>query len=279
MPELPEVETVRRALAARLVGRRIVGAETRRPDLRSALPPDLGARLAGRRVTGIGRRAKYLLITLDDGAAVIVHLGMSGRLLLRDDAPEPGPHDHVILAADDGMRVYFNDARRFGLLTMTDAKDLARHPLLKNLGLEPLDDGFDAAALAGMLAGRRTSIKAALMDQGLIAGLGNIYVCEALFGAGVSPRRRAGGLGGERVARLTAAIKEVLVKAIAAGGATLRDHRRPDGELGYFQHDFTVYGREGEACPGCACSLAQTGGIRRIVQAGRATFYCPRRQR
>lgn len=279
MPELPEVETVRRALAPRLVGRRIVSVEARRPDLRSALPRDLGARLVGRRVTEIGRRAKYLLIALDDGAVVIVHLGMSGRLLLRDGAAQPGPHDHVILGTEGGTNVYFNDARRFGLLTLSDAKNLARHPLLKNLGPEPLGEGFDAGALAGLLAGRKTSIKAALMDQGLIAGLGNIYACEALFGAGVSPKRRAGSLGRERVARLTAAIRHVLSRAIAAGGATLRDHRRPDGGLGNFQHDFTVYGREGEPCPGCDCVLARTGGIRRIVQAGRSTFYCPRRQR
>lgn len=279
MPELPEVETVRRALAARLVGRRIVSVETRRPDLRSALPRDLAGRLEGRCVARIERRAKYLLIALDDGAVVIVHLGMSGRLLLHDDAPKPGPHDHVILGADDGTSVYFNDARRFGLLTLTDAKGLAGHPLLKDLGLEPLDEGFNAAALAKLLAGRKTSIKAALMDQGIVAGLGNIYVCESLFGAGVSPRRRAGSLGRGRAASLTAAIKDVLARAIAAGGATLRDHRRPDGELGYFQHDFTVYGREGEACPGCDCKPAKTGGIRRIVQGGRSTFYCPRRQR
>ena len=210
---------------------------------------------------------------------LVAHLGMSGRLLLREDAPAPGPHDHVILGADDGCRVYFNDARRFGLLTMTDSARMGRHPLLKDLGLEPLAESFDAAALAKLLAGRKTSIKAALMDQGLVAGLGNIYACEALFGAGISPKRRAGGLGRERAARLVAAIKDVLAKAIAAGGSTLRDHRRPDGELGYFQHDFAVYGREGEPCPGCDCRPQTSGGIRRIVQAGRSTFYCPRRQR
>lgn len=279
MPELPEVETVRRALAARLVGRRIVGVETRRPDLRAALPRDLPARLTGRKVVGVERRAKYLLIGLDDGAVLLAHLGMSGRLLLRDDAPQPGPHDHVILEADDGCRVYFNDARRFGLLTLTDSAGMGGHPLLRDLGVEPLSETFDAPVLGKLLAGRKTAIKSALMDQGLVAGLGNIYVCEALFGAGISPKRRAGGLGRERVARLVAAIKDVLARAIAAGGSTLRDHRRPDGELGYFQHAFAVYGREGEPCPGCDCRLLRSGGIRRIVQGGRSTFYCPRRQR
>ena len=279
MPELPEVETVRRALAARLVGRRIARAEARRADLRRALPRDFAARLTGRTITAVSRRAKYLLVTFDDGAAAIVHLGMSGRMLLLDGAPAPGPHDHVILAADDGTHLYFNDARRFGLWALTETKSLARHPLLKDLGIEPLAEGFGARALADLFAGRRAPVKAALMDQRLVAGLGNIYACEALFGAGVSPKRRAGNLGGARLARLAAAVRHVLEKAIAAGGATLRDHRRPDGELGYFQHDFTVYGREGLACPGCDCAHAVTGGIRRILQQGRSTFYCPRRQR
>jgi formamidopyrimidine-DNA glycosylase len=277
MPELPEVETVRRALAARLTGRRITRVETRRPDLRIAMPRDLKARLLGRIVTGIARRAKYLLIGLDDGATVIAHLGMSGRMLLFRKPPPPGPHYHVILEADDGTHVYFNDARRFGLLTLTSLKPLSRHPLLAGLGIEPLGPEFSGAALRTALSGRATSIKAALLDQRRIAGVGNIYACEALFQAGISPRRRAGGLGAARCENLAAAIQDVLGRAIAAGGATLRDHRRPDGELGYFQHDFAVYGREGLRCPGCDCG--GNGGIRRIVQSGRSTFYCPSRQR
>ncbi|HLF59290.1 MAG TPA: bifunctional DNA-formamidopyrimidine glycosylase/DNA-(apurinic or apyrimidinic site) lyase [Alphaproteobacteria bacterium] len=277
MPELPEVETVRRALAARLVGRRLTSVEARRPDLRAAMPRDLKARLLGRTITGIGRRAKYLLIGLDDGVTVIAHLGMSGRMLLYRRPPPPGPHDHVILGADDGTHVYFNDARRFGLLTLTNSKKLSRHPLLKDLGLEPLGEGFNGAALEAILSGRTASIKTALLDQRRIAGIGNIYACEALFKAGISPRRQAGALGAARYGRLADAIKDVLGRAIAAGGATLRDHRQPDGELGYFQHDFTVYGREGLPCPGCDCGHG--GGIRRIVQGARSTFFCPHRQR
>ena len=277
MPELPEVETVRRALAARLVGRRLTRVEARRADLRTKLPRNLRARLLGRTVTGVGRRAKYLLVELDDGATMIVHLGMSGRILLHNRATPPGPHDHVILGIDDGTLVYFNDARRFGLLALADTEALQRHPLLKDLGMEPLDGSFNAAALAAALRGRKTSIKAALLDQTVIAGLGNIYASEALFQAGISPRRRAGSLGAPRCERLTAAIKDVLKRAIAAGGSTLRDHRRPDGELGYFQHDFAVYGRAGQRCPGCDCGGKSR--IRRIVQTGRATFFCPHRQR
>jgi formamidopyrimidine-DNA glycosylase len=279
MPELPEVETVRRALAARLVGRRLTRVEARRPDLRKALPRDLAGRLIGRKITGIERRAKYLLLNLDDGQALIAHLGMSGRMLLYRKPPPPGPHDHVILGVDDGTFVYFNDARRFGLMALADQNELFRHPLLKDLGIEPLGPGFNAPNLREALKNRATTIKAALLDQHVIAGLGNIYASEALFRAGISPRRRARSLGPDRLARLVTAICAVLNDAIAAGGSTLRDHRQPDGELGYFQHNFTVYGREGEACPGCDCDVAATGGIKRIVQAGRATFYCPRRQR
>ena len=277
MPELPEVETVRRALAARLVGRRLTLVEARRADLRTKLPRNLRARLLGRTVTGVGRRAKYMLVELDDGATLIAHLGMSGRMLIHRKPTPPGPHDHVILGADDGTLVYFNDARRFGLLALADTRALQRHPLLKNLGIEPLDRAFNGAALAAALAGRKASIKAALLDQTVIAGLGNIYASEALFQAGISPRRHAGSLGGPRYERLAAAIIDVLERAIAAGGSTLRDHRQPDGELGYFQHDFAVYGRAALRCPGCNCG--GRGRIRRIVQSGRATFFCPHRQR
>lgn len=280
MPELPEVETVRRGLEERLKGRRIVRAVTRRRDLRVALPRDFAGRLTGRRVTAIERRAKYLLVRLDDGAVLIAHLGMSGRMLLFDGAPPPpGPHDHVILEVEGGTVLYFNDARRFGLMTLADGAALAAHPLLARLGPEPLADAFSGPVLAAALRGRKTSIKAALFDQRIVAGLGNIYICESLFWARISPRRRAGTVVGARAERLARAIKTVLEEAIAAGGATLRDHRRPDGDLGYFQHRFAVYGRAGEPCPGCDCDLAHTGGIRRIVQGRRATFFCPARQR
>ncbi|MGB8274246.1 MAG: bifunctional DNA-formamidopyrimidine glycosylase/DNA-(apurinic or apyrimidinic site) lyase [Alphaproteobacteria bacterium] len=283
MPELPEVETVRRALEARIAGRRIASATPRRADLRIEFPQHLAARIVGRRITGVSRRAKYLLIGLDgktDGGDVLVaHLGMSGRILLHRQAPPPGPHDHLILALEDGQTLYFNDARRFGLVALASAETVHRLPFLRGLGPEPLDEGFDRAALAAALAGRRTSIKAALLDQRVVAGLGNIYVCESLFRAGISPRRRAGALGPARIARLTAAIKDVLRDAIEAGGSTLRDHRQPTGDLGYFQHCFAVYDREGQACGACDCDARVTGGVRRVVQGGRSTFYCPRRQR
>ncbi len=280
MPELPEVETVRRALAAKLVGRRITRVEVRRSDLRLPLPEDFAARLEGRRVTGVARRAKYLLIGLDGGGVLLAHLGMSGRMLLFDGAPPPpGPHDHVIVETDAGTALYFNDARRFGLMTLSDEGKLASHPLLRHLGPEPLSEALNGPALAAALAGRNATIKAVLFDQRIMAGLGNIYICESLFRAGLSPRRRAGTVVGKRAERLIRAIKSVLGQAIAAGGATLRDHRQPTGELGYFQHAFAVYGRQGEPCPGCDCDVTRTGGIRRIVQSARSTFFCPRRQR
>ena len=276
MPELPEVETVRRGLEAVLLGTRLVKVEVRRPDLRWPLPPDLARRLTGRRVTSLKRRAKYLLIGLDDGAVLIAHLGMSGRMLVSTGLPNRlDPHDHVMLAGDKGQVVRFNDARRFGMLDLVDSASLEQHKLLAGLGPEPLDPSFDGLALARRLKGKAAPIKAALLDQRVVAGLGNIYVCEALFEAGISPLRKAGTVGAGRVDALVRAIKRVLTEAIEAGGSSLRDHRRPDGELGYFQHRFAVYDREGEPCPGCTCK----GGIARIVQSGRSTFYCKRRQR
>jgi formamidopyrimidine-DNA glycosylase len=280
MPELPEVETVRRALAKRLVGRRLVRVVQRRQDLRFPLPARLAQRLQGRRVLKGARRAKYLLIHLDGGLVLLCHLGMTGRFLLgRAPVPKPEAHDHVIIETDDGTAIRFNDTRRFGMMDLVDADGLVRHRLIKGLGPEPLERAFDGAALARLLAGKRTSVKAVLMDQRAIAGLGNIYACEALFRAGISPMRRARSVGAARARRLAAAVKSVLRAAIAAGGSSLRDYVQPDGELGYFQHHWAVYDREGKACPGCRCDVARTGGIKRIVQGGRATFYCPRRQR
>jgi len=284
MPELPEVETVRRGLIPVLEGREIVRAEIRRPGLRIPFPHDLGPWLTGRRVRSIKRRAKYMVMAFDGTDEVLViHLGMSGRMVIvgaggANRAQEPGPHDHVVIDTDGGTRIFFNDARRFGLMTRTPAATLDRHPLFAGLGPEPLAEAFNGAVLAQSLKGRATPIKAALLDQRTVAGLGNIYVCEALYRAGISPKRKATNIGAVRAHRLAAVIKEVLAEAIAAGGSSLRDHVRPSGELGYFQHKFSVYGREGEACPGCACDTIASGGIRRIVQAGRSTFYCPRRQ-
>lgn len=283
MPELPEVETVRRGLCPVLEGRTLVQVVTRRLDLRWPIPANFGERLTGRRIIGLGRRSKYLLLSLDDGMVVLWHLGMSGRMTIHDEPPPPpGPHDHVDLVTDTGRTVRFTDPRRFGSIDLTDALLLENHPRLAGLGPEPLGNQFDGAALAAALAGRQSPLKTALLDQRVVAGLGNIYVCESLFLAGLSPFRRAGTVVGRRAERLAAAIRQVLNDAIAAGGSSLRDHRQANGELGYFQHHFAVYGRAGEACPGCNCAAAtgdRQAGITRRVQGGRSTFFCSRRQR
>jgi formamidopyrimidine-DNA glycosylase len=276
MPELPEVETVCRGLAVKLEGRVLARVEARRPDLRRPLPRDFAKRLTGRRVTAIRRRAKYILIHLDDGQVLIAHLGMSGRMVVAKDPKLPlDVHDHVVFTTDAGTSIRFNDARRFGLMTLARENELATHPLLAGLGPEPLGNDFNGPALADRLAGRQTPIKAALLDQSVVAGVGNIYACEALFFAGISPRRKAATVQGERAERLARAIRDVLTRAIAAGGSSLRDHVQPSGELGYFQHAWAVYGHEGEKCPGCDCR----GAIKRIVQSNRSTFYCAKRQR
>ncbi len=274
MPELPEVETVRRGLALKMSGRRIVRAELRRPDLRRPFPPALAARLKGARIGALGRRGKYILVELDGDGLLLLHLGMSGRITAGAEAPA-GKHDHVVLTLDDGTQIRFNDARRFGTVDYLRRGEEDRHPLLAGLGPEPLEPGFDGGWLAARLAGRLTPIKAALLDQRIVAGLGNIYVCEALYRARLSPRRLAGSVGRRRAERLAQAIRSVLTEAIAAGGSSLRDYVQADGELGYFQHRWAVYGHEGEPCPGCDCAE----GVRRIVQAGRSTFFCAKRQR
>lgn len=276
MPELPEVETVRRGLEPALQGRRLVRVIQRRPDLRFPLPDGFGQRLTGRKVVAVARRAKFLLVTLDDDTVMIGHLGMSGRFRIYDGAPPPEEtHDHVIFETDAGTVIRYNDPRRFGFLDLADTSTLAANRFLADLGPEPLDDAFDGPALAQRLAGKAAPLKAALLDQRVVAGLGNIYVCEALHMAGLSPRRKARSIGAKRADSLAGAIKAVLTQAIAAGGSSLRDHRRPDGELGYFQHDFQVYGREGEACRSCGPAHP----VRRLVQSGRSTFFCPNCQR
>jgi len=274
MPELPEVETVRRGLAPHLVGARIASVEVRRPDLRWPLPPDLGQVLTSATVTDLRRRSKYLLADLDRGATLLLHLGMSGRLLVedaslgafhRDPAILPR-HDHVVLATEAGSRITFNDARRFGMVDLI--REGTSHPLLDHLGPEPLEGSLDLPAL---FRDRRAPVKALLLDQRRIAGLGNIYVNEALHRAGIDPRRPAGRIGAARIAALEGHIRDVLEEAIAAGGSSLRDHRQASGELGYFQHSFRVYDREGQPCPRPGC----TGTIRRTVQGGRSSFHCP----
>jgi formamidopyrimidine-DNA glycosylase len=275
MPELPEVETIRRGLALKMTGRKIVRAELRRPDLRRPFPPMLDRRLTGARIGALGRRGKYLLIELDDDGTLLLHLGMSGRITASSESVENQRHDHVVLTLDDGTVVRLNDARRFGLLDYLRRGEEAIHPLLAGMGPEPLEPGFDGRYLARTLAGKLTPIKAALLDQRIVAGLGNIYVCEALYRAGISPRRLAGTVAGARAVKLATAIRAVLNEAIEAGGSSLRDYVQADGELGYFQHRWAVYGREGEPCPACDCAE----GVRRIVQSGRSTFFCAQRQR
>jgi len=268
MPELPEVETTVRGLERVLIGRRVARIEARRPDLRRALPVDLGQRLTGSRITELGRRAKYGLIGTDRGDTLVFHLGMSGHW--RVDPSEIGKHDHFIVDTDEGRRVALNDARRFGSLDLVRTDSLESWPPFVALGPEPFD--ITPEELRARLGGRSAPIKLLLLDQRIIAGLGNIYVCEALYRAGIHPNRKGGSISPERLRRLVPAIRDVLGEAIAAGGSTLRDFASPDGELGYFSKSFAVYDREGKPC---ACG----GTVSRIVQGGRSTFYCPRCQR
>jgi formamidopyrimidine-DNA glycosylase len=290
MPELPEVETVRRGLQPVMEGARFTKVEARRGDLRWPLPKDFVARLEGKTVAGLGRRAKYLLADLSSGDVLLMHLGMSGsfRVAQPRDTKEQTPgsyyhdrfkdaaHDHVVFHMSSGARIFFNDPRRFGCMKIVARDKLDEEPLLRALGPEPLGNAFDAAMLARACKGKKTSLKAALSDQRIVAGLGNIYVCEALHRARLSPKRKASTIAGktsapnERAEKLVDAIKAVLHDAIKAGGSSLRDHRRTDGELGDFQHDFRVYDREGRRCPTPGC----TGTIKRIVQTGRSTFFC-----
>jgi formamidopyrimidine-DNA glycosylase len=270
MPELPEVETTVQGLVAVLRGRRLVSVEARRGDLRRAFPPDLRQRLTGATVTGLSRRAKYGLIATDRGDTLVFHLGMSGRW--RIDPAELGAHDHFLLETDEGRRAVLNDPRRFGSLDLVPTGELGRWEPFAAMGPEPLGPDFDSDYLLGALGGRSAPIKAMLLDQRIVAGLGNIYVCEALHMAGIAPSRAAGRISRPRLERLVEAIRSILLAAIEAGGSSLRDYARPSGELGYFSKQWRVYGREGEAC-GCG------GPIRRRVDSGRSTFHCPRCQR
>jgi formamidopyrimidine-DNA glycosylase len=293
MPELPEVETVRRGLQPVMEGSKIVKAETRRKDLRFPFQKDFVARLTGQTVTGLGRRAKYLLADLGSGDVLLMHLGMSGSFRVVEDGnqktpgkfhhprPEDRAHDHVVFHMSSGAAVVFNDPRRFGYMKIIARRALDDEPLLSGLGPEPLGNEFDAAMLARSCANKKTSLKAALLDQRVVAGLGNIYVCEALYRARLSPRRLAATLATKKgeatdhAKRLVTAIHAVLNQAIKAGGSSLRDHRQTSGELGYFQHSFQVYDREGEKCQTAGCS----GIVRRFTQNGRSTFWCPKCQK
>jgi formamidopyrimidine-DNA glycosylase len=270
VPELPEVETTVNGLRPVLQGRRLVRAEARRADLRRAFPPDLRQRLTGAAVTALSRRAKYGLIDTDRGDTLVFHLGMSGRW--RIDPEEIGAHDHFILETDEGHVLALNDPRRFGSLDLVPTAALDAHEPFAKMGPEPLSDDFTAAVLEQALDGRSAPIKAMLLDQRIVAGLGNIYVCEALHMAGIAPGRAGGRISRYRLEKLVAAVKDVLLAAIEAGGSTLRDYARPDGELGYFAKQWRVYGREGEAC---RCGAP----IRRRADSGRSTFFCARCQR
>ncbi len=281
MPELPEVETVRQGLLPAMEGRVIARAEVNRPDLRWPLPERMAERITGARVERLRRRSKYILADLDTGESLLIHLGMSGRMLVSGvmlggfhlDHPAPQKHDHVVLQMEGGARVTFNDARRFGAMDLVRTDREAVHWLLAGLGPEPFGNEFNEEYLLERLKGRTMPIKSALLDQRILAGLGNIYVSEVLFRAGIDPRRAAGKIAAKRLAGLVPIIREVLAEAIAAGGSSLRDHRQADGELGYFQHSFRVYDREGEPCATCATP------IRRIVQSSRSSFFCPACQR
>lgn len=282
MPELPEVETVRRGLEPVLAGRVLSQVEQRRPDLRWPLPDRFAARLQGRQVLRLRRRSKWLLLDLDGDETWMVHLGMSGRMLIDGAATAelhhacavPGKHDHVIVDTDAGVRVTYNDARRFGAMDLWPTGDLEAHPHLAGLGPEPLGNAFHGQALAEAFARRQSPVKAVLLDQRTVAGLGNIYVCEALWRSGIHPTRIAASVSRPRIERLAGQIVATLAEAIEAGGSSLRDYRQADGELGYFQHAFRVYDRESKPC-----QRDCPGVIRRIVQSGRSTFYCPRCQR
>lgn len=279
MPELPEVETVRRGLLPVMEGQRIDRADVNRPNLRWPLPSGMADRLTGKTVLALRRRSKYILADLSSGETLLIHLGMSGRMLISGQMlgefhhthPAPQKHDHVVLHMANGARVTFNDARRFGAMDLLPTATAEEHPLLAPIGPEPLGNTFDEPYLIAKLKNRNTPIKSALLDQHLVAGLGNIYVCETLFRALIDPTTKAMALTKSRVASLVPIIRQVLSDAITAGGSSLRDYRQADGELGYFQHSFQVYGREGQPCqtPGCATSIA------RIVQSGRSSFYCP----
>jgi formamidopyrimidine-DNA glycosylase len=283
MPELPEVETVRRGLVPPMEKHRIERVEIRRPDLRWPFPKNMEQRLTGKTVLQLRRRSKYILVDLSSGESLIIHLGMSGRMTVSGHAPGvfvqahsmPQKHDHVIIHMEGDARITFNDPRRFGAMDLVPTDIANSHPLLAKLGPEPLGNSFDENYLRAAFQNRRTPVKSALLDQRIIAGLGNIYVCEALNRSGISPKREAGRISAHRLAMLCREIRVVLNQAIEAGGSSLRDHRQATGELGYFQHDFRAYGREGQPCRTPDCG----GHIARIVQSGRSTFYCPRCQR
>jgi formamidopyrimidine-DNA glycosylase len=272
MPELPEVETVVRGLEKEMRGQRIESVRLNRADLRFHIPPAV-ARIRDAKVAGLRRRAKYILIDLDDGRTMIVHLGMSGRMTILDDYA-PQKHDHMVIALKNGKMIALNDPRRFGLVDLAKTDALDAHKFFRHLGPEPFDHMFDAAYLAQKFKNKKVAVKLAIMDQRVVVGVGNIYASEALYGAGIDPRRAAGTLKPTEIKKLVASIQDVLARAIKAGGSSLRDYVQADGELGYFQHNWAVYDKAGQTCPRCKKSC-----VEKITQGGRSTFYCPVRQK
>ena len=289
MPELPEVETVMRGLESVMVGQKIRYADIRRPDLRWPFPENMSQRLTGARILRLHRRSKYILCDLDRGETLLIHLGMSGRMTISNTGNEsedllgnfqykpstPAKHDHVILDMIGGARISFNDARRFGAMDLIETQKLFDHKLIKSLGPEPLGNEFNAPYLHSKLKGKTAPIKSALLDQRIVSGLGNIYVCESLWRAGINPTRLSGKVSRKKIDVLVAIIGDVLREAISAGGSSLKDHRQTNGDLGYFQHSFAVYGCEGKKCSSANCSEL----VKRIVQSGRSSFYCVKCQK
>ena len=275
MPELPEVETVMRGMQPALEGKKLTNIEARCDSLRWPIPNNFADRLKGRRVINIARRAKYILWYLDDETVMILHLGMSGRVSITAKRPSKiEKHDHLIFTTEEGAVIRFNDARRFGMVDLSTSGSVFQHKLLRQIGPEPLSNDFNELSLKEMLRGKKTTIKNALLDQRVVAGLGNIYVCESLFRSNISPKRLALNVKGKRLKTLSVNIREVLNEAILAGGSSLRDHAQTNGDIGYFQHNFMVYGREGQACKKNGCG----NKVKRIIQSGRSTFYCAKCQ-
>lgn len=281
MPELPEVETVMRGLSPSLQGNKIAKIKLNRKDLRIPFPLNMQARLKGRLIQSLTRRAKYILINFEGGVILSIHLGMSGRISILPTAQKytPETHDHMIITLQDGVRVIYNDPRRFGMVFILQQDELQTHKAFCHLGPEPLSNHFSSTYLIDCFKHKKTSIKQALLDQRVVVGVGNIYACEALFESGVSPVKPAHKLKQKEIEKLVVVIRDVLSRAIKSGGSTLKDYRHTNGDLGYFQHNFQVYDRQGQACSGCDCDIQRTKGIQRIIQSSRSTFYCPRKQK
>lgn len=281
MPELPEVETVMRGLSPVLKGNSISCIKLYRPDLRIPFPVDMEERLASRRILSLKRRAKYILVSFEGGLLLAVHLGMSGRVLInpKNNQYDLKKHDHMVITFKDGAQIIYNDPRRFGMVFVLKESKLETHSAFRHLGPEPLGNKFSAPYLAGVLKNKKVSIKQALLDQKVVVGVGNIYASEALYQSKINPLKPACDLSRKKLEELVIAVRDVLTRAIEAGGSTLKDYRHADGGLGYFQYNFRVYDQAGAACPDCTCDINRTGGVQRIVQSGRSTFYCPTKQK